>query len=92
MIIPIAQADPKGAPRWRFADRANSSIIEARPVADPKQKPSDDDLGKKLVEEEQLLQVLEAYETVTGERLSILNRGAKFCALHFRPFQRNASR
>ena len=36
---------------------------------------SDDDLGKKLVEEEELLQFLEAYETITGELLTILNRG-----------------
>jgi hypothetical protein len=36
---------------------------------------SDDDLGEKLVEEEELLQFLEAYETITGELLTILNRG-----------------
>lgn len=32
---------------------------------------SDDDLGKKLVEEEHLLQFLDAYETVTGTGLSL---------------------
>ncbi len=35
---------------------------------------TDDDLGKKLVEEEHLLQFLHAYETVTGIALSISSR------------------
>jgi len=36
---------------------------------------SDDDFGKKLVEEEHLFQFLEAYETVTGTALVIHSRG-----------------
>jgi hypothetical protein len=36
---------------------------------------SDKDLGKKLVEEEQLFQFLEAYQIVTGESLAIICRG-----------------
>lgn len=35
---------------------------------------SDNDLGKKLVEEEHLFQFLEAYETVTGVKLAIRSR------------------